>query len=107
MAVVVIDRDLRVRTWNEGARSLWGLRAEDVEGENFVGLDIGLPVHELRDLLRSCVTGDVKRGEKVLPGHDRKGKSVRHEVMCVSLDGADGHPGGAIIVVDGKDSTKL
>jgi two-component system CheB/CheR fusion protein len=102
MAVVVLDRELHVRTWNTVAQNLWGLGATDVEGKSFLGLDIGLPVHELRELLRQCAAGELARAERVLPGHDRKGKAVSHDVTCVAL--RDGGPdvSGVIVLVDGK-----
>ena len=33
--VVVLDADLRVRSWNRGAEDLWGLRAEEVYRQVF------------------------------------------------------------------------
>jgi two-component system CheB/CheR fusion protein len=102
LAVVVVDTDLNVQTWSKGAQTLWGLRAEDAESQSFVGLDIGLPVEELRDVLRQCVQGKLGRDERILAGHDRKGKPVNHHVTCVTLAGTDGKPAGAIVVVDRK-----
>jgi two-component system CheB/CheR fusion protein len=99
---VVVDRDLNVQTWNLGAQELWGLRADDAEGQPFLGLDIGLPVAELRGVLQQCVQGAATGEERLLSGHDRKGKPVAHHVSCIALEADGGKPAGAILVVQGK-----
>lgn len=102
MVVVVLDQELNVRTWNGEAEELWGMSQDEVEGRAFLGLDIGLPVHELKDLIKKTLAGEVKRSEKTLPGHDRKGKNVRHHVTCVPLR-EEGKANGVILLVDGHE----
>ena len=104
MGVVVLNRDLTVRTWNTHSEELWGLRPEHVEGRPFFELDIGLPLKELRDPLTRCLDGHEARVERTVPGHDRKGKTVEHEVVCVPLNGRDGHAQGVILLVNGRES---
>src|SRR5207247_8596158 len=55
--VVVVDSDFSVEAWNPGSQDLWGLREDEVVGKNLFGLDIGLPVHRLRDDIRACLLG--------------------------------------------------
>ncbi|MGH2933832.1 MAG: CheR family methyltransferase, partial [Gaiellaceae bacterium] len=55
VGVVVIDADMRVRIWNGRSEDLWGLRAGEVIGEPFLGLDIGLPVERLAGPIRECI----------------------------------------------------
>src|SRR5205807_1972423 len=45
-AVVVVDRELHVIAWNHRAEDLWGLRGDEVKGQNFLNLDIGLPIEQ-------------------------------------------------------------
>src|SRR5205823_4365457 len=57
--VVVLDRNLRVRSWNKGVEELWGMRAEEVYGALFFELDFGLPTSELVGIVqRSLDTGE-------------------------------------------------
>jgi two-component system CheB/CheR fusion protein len=53
-AIVVIDSHLLVEEWNRGARTMWGLTEEQVVGEPFFGLQIGLPLEALQGPVRAC-----------------------------------------------------
>ncbi len=44
LAVAVVDRQQHVQIWNGQARELWGLTAEEVDDQNLLSLDFGLPV---------------------------------------------------------------
>src|SRR5207247_5315653 len=74
-AVIVVDRQLRVAAWSRPAADLWGLRADEAEGENFLNLDIGLPVGELRTAIRAVLTGDEPE-DVVVHAHNRRGQPV-------------------------------
>jgi two-component system CheB/CheR fusion protein len=56
--VIVVDRDLHVIAWNHRSEDLWGLRADEVKGQNLLNLEIGLPTEQLRPQIRSAITGD-------------------------------------------------
>jgi two-component system CheB/CheR fusion protein len=103
MGVVVLDKDLKVRTWNTHSQEMWGLGPEHAEGRPFLGLDIGLPVQELRGVLNDCLAGTANRIEHSLLGHDRKGKRVQHEVICVPLRDHGSDVRGVIVLVNGRD----
>ena len=98
-AFLVMDNDLRVRVWNQGATELWGLTADDVEGSSFLSLEIGLPVGELRETLRSCLTGEHEEMQIRLDGHDRRGKPVRHDVRCSPLRDTEGKDVRGVIAI--------
>jgi two-component system CheB/CheR fusion protein len=104
MAVVVLDDQLNIRTWNMAAERLWGLRHGEVEGRSFPVLEIGLPVQELTDVLQACIRGEGGRLERVVPGHDRRGKPVTHAVVCMPLTTVEGKRKGVILLVDAKGS---
>jgi two-component system, chemotaxis family, CheB/CheR fusion protein len=55
---VVLDRDFNILMWNEQATEQWGLRADEVRGRSILGLDIGLPVEQLRSPVRALLNGD-------------------------------------------------
>jgi two-component system CheB/CheR fusion protein len=100
--VVVVDRDLRIRMWNRHAEDLWGPRADEVIGQHFLNLDIGLPFERLRPLLRSALGFDGASGAVAVDGVNRRGRPVTVRVACTPLHnhsgGADGD--GAIIVME-------
>ena len=50
-----LDLELRVTEWNDGLEELWGLRADEVVGQHFFNLDIGLPVEQLHAPLHACL----------------------------------------------------
>ncbi len=106
-SVVVVDKQLRVTAWSRAAAELWGLRAEEVEGENFFNLDIGIPVGELRDPLRAALGGD-EPGDVELAGHNRRGQAIRCRVSFGQLQSHNGDPDGVIVAMnaereDGED----
>jgi two-component system CheB/CheR fusion protein len=98
-AVVVINRDLNVTAWNHRAEDLWGLRADEVRNKNVFGLDIGLPVDQLKRSIRSCLAGDGDVQELVLSAVNRRGKSIECKVTCTPLKG-QAQVDGAILMIE-------
>jgi two-component system CheB/CheR fusion protein len=91
-AVVVMDRGLHVRVWSEKAQDFWGVRGDEVLGQSFLDLDIGLPVEELRQGLRETLA-DGREREQTLDGINRRGKPTRCRVRSapyLSATGVDG-----------------
>jgi two-component system CheB/CheR fusion protein len=78
----VIDQNYNVLMWNQRAEDLWGLRADEVRGRSFLGLDIGLPVGDLRPLIRACLGGDGDARDATVDATNRRGKRIRCRV-CV------------------------
>src|SRR5205085_7233160 len=72
--VIVIDSRNGVQGWNRWNEVTWGLRAEEVMGVSLEALDIGLPVHRLRDQVEAVQKGRVEQAEQVLEGLDRRGR---------------------------------
>ena len=89
LSVVVLDRQLHVQLWNGQSRELWGLRSEDVEGQHVLGLDIGLPVEQLRPMLLACLKGEEGRQQVTLDAVNRRGKAIRCKVSCMTLSQLD------------------
>jgi len=106
-AVVVIDRELRVQAWNDAARDLWGLRSEEVAGQHFLNLDIGLPLEPLRTPIRSALTGDDVDAFAV-EAINRRGQSVHVHVRLTPLSNDGSGILGAILMMEsepGADGT--
>jgi two-component system CheB/CheR fusion protein len=98
--VVVLNGQMRVLAWNRGAEELWGLRRDEARSEHLLNLDIGLPVADLRPVVRAAL-GDAEFTEEVkVTAVNRRGREVRVRVVCSSLRGNDGEPGGAILVME-------
>ncbi|HUQ74961.1 MAG TPA: CheR family methyltransferase [Burkholderiales bacterium] len=84
-AAVVVNHNLDVLIWNRRAEDLWGLRADEVQGRGLLNLDIGLPVAELRGVIRPCLSGETERQEIALDAVNRRGKKIRCHVTCTPL----------------------
>ncbi|HET8742894.1 MAG TPA: CheR family methyltransferase [Gaiella sp.] len=97
---VVLDRELRVRTWNDHARELWGLRVDEVEGQHLVNLDIGLPTDGLLPLIRATLAGEENRHQVVLDATNRRGRPIRCRVTCSQLLSATNEVQGAILLME-------
>ena len=99
VGVVVLDRDETVQVWNANSEDLWGLRAEEVEGQPLASMDVGFPVGELRDPLRTVFA----QGEDVEASMDattRRGKSVSCRVRMRPLRQSNGEIYGTLLLMD-------
>jgi two-component system CheB/CheR fusion protein len=99
-AVVVVNADLRVQTWNLPAEDLWGLRSDEVVGQHFLDLDIGLPVDRRRPLIRSCLAGEADGDELTLDATNRRGKTISCRVICTPLRASAAEIRGAILLME-------
>ncbi len=99
LGAAVLDADLNVRVWNERAAELWGVRSDEVLGESLFDLDIGLPVKELRLMIRSVLRGKPPHDEKVVAAISRRGKRIRCRVAATAL-AARGRAGGVVLVME-------
>jgi two-component system CheB/CheR fusion protein len=97
--VVVVDREFRVRAWSDAAVELWGIRADEIEGQNFLNLDIGLPVAELREPMRQVLGGE-EADSVELDAYNRRGQPIRCRVSFAPLNNhRDEIVEGVILVV--------
>jgi two-component system CheB/CheR fusion protein len=96
----VLDANYNVLVWNHRAEDLWGMRADEVRGKSFLALDIGLPVGELRPLIRAGLAGDDAPAELTLPAVNRRGKHIQCRVGCTPLVSALGKRDGVILMMD-------
>jgi two-component system, chemotaxis family, CheB/CheR fusion protein len=98
-AVVVLDENFHVLAWNATAEEMWGLKFDDVRGRSFLGLDVRLPVGELRASITSCLGG--KGGSSVvLEAVNRRGREIRCRVQCKPLSGDAGNPTGVLLLLE-------
>ena len=101
IAVVVLDSDLTVRTWNAGAEEMWGLRADEVIGQPFFDLDIGLPVDKLRLQIDATGSDRVDADDMVVAAVNRRGRAVQCRVRFAQLAGS--HRAGVVLLMEEVD----
>ena len=97
-AVVVLNGDLEVEIWSEKAQELWGLRQDEVEGQPFLSLDIGLPVEELREPILQGMNDGPRGSEVMLDGVNRRGRPLRCRITCTRLGDGQGSPGAILLM---------
>ncbi len=103
LAVAVVDRQQHVQIWNGQARELWGLSPEEVDDQNLLSLDFGLPFDQVRPLLRACLGGDSDgRHQIVVDATNRRGRAFQCQVTCLPL-GQDGSVAGAVMMMEALD----
>ena len=100
VAVVVLDKSGVVRWWNAHAEDLWGLRSEAVVGQHLLGLDIGLPVEQLKTPIREALKDETYRGDLVLAATSRRGKRLKCHLTTLPLSVSDGEVSGVILLLE-------
>jgi two-component system, chemotaxis family, CheB/CheR fusion protein len=105
LAVIVIDRGQHVRIWNRRAREMWGLTAEEAEGQHLLSLDIGLPVEKLKPQLKALLSGQSEREDVILDATNRRGRSVQARVTFLPLGlPSDDGLAGVIMMIETADA---
>ncbi|HEX7263224.1 MAG TPA: CheR family methyltransferase [Candidatus Dormibacteraeota bacterium] len=99
LGAAVLDADLNVQVWNDRAADLWGLRSDEVVGESFFDLDIGMPVKELRPMIRSVLRGKPSHDQKEVAAVTRRGKRIQCRVVATVLAGR-GRAGGVVLMME-------
>jgi two-component system CheB/CheR fusion protein len=103
--VAVVDGEFLVQTWNAKAEDLWGLRGDEVRGKNLLNLDIGLPVDQLKPLIRACLSGEVRFQKVEFDATNRRGKPIRCQVTCTPMS-SDGVTRVIIMMEEGAGARR-
>ncbi|MBI1923431.1 PAS domain S-box protein [Candidatus Poribacteria bacterium] len=98
--VVVVDPAFKISIWNEKSEDLWGLRADEVQGQSFFYLDIGLPIEPLTELIRAVLARESNYQEISLDATNRRGKTIRCRIVGTPLIGVVGEIEGVILLMD-------
>jgi two-component system CheB/CheR fusion protein len=102
--IVVVDQKHSIQSWNRWCESTWGLRAEEVLGTSFESLDIGLPIHQLREALGTVQAGREEQVDRMLEGVDRRGRRILCRIRVSGLlDEASGNHGLVLVFQDVTD----
>jgi two-component system, chemotaxis family, CheB/CheR fusion protein len=101
--VVVVGNQFNILSWNKQTENLWGLRSEEVEGQSFFNLEIGLPVDQLRETIRRCIAG-ADPLELTIDAVNRRGRSFRCRVTCNPLLNVEQERQGVILTMEEVDA---
>jgi two-component system CheB/CheR fusion protein len=95
--VVVLDAELRVRSWNRGAEDLWGLRSDEVNQQGYFTLEFGLPGQPVREMVQHCLESGCRSGPVTIEAVNRIGRTITCAVACSPLEG---HPKGVVLLME-------
>ena len=95
--VLVIDNRFNILIWNYMLEDMWGLRSDEVLEKSLFSLDIGLPVEQLRMIIRDSISGRRQFQEIIIEAMNRRGRQIKCYVACTPLFGI--HIEGAILVM--------
>ncbi len=98
--MVVMDRGLHILAWNDHAEELWGLRAQEVRGQHLMNLDFGLPLDQLRQPIRACLSDGADTREVETRAVNRRGRSIGCRITCLPLRRNDEEPFGVLLQMD-------
>ena len=100
VGLIVVDRDMRVSIWNHVSEQMWGVSEAEAAGQPLQGLDIGLPIKELRPLVGSAFVDPGYSGAAELDAINRRGRTVRIRVRCTAFRSRGGDIRGAMMMVE-------
>ena len=100
MGVVVLDDELCIHIWNSKATDMWGLRLDEVQGKHLLNLDIGLPLEQLRQPIRLCLSPNATYQELVLNATNRRGKSIECQISLTPINHTQTTFQGVIILME-------
>lgn len=98
-AVVALDVNFKILIWNNVAHELWGLSADEVVGESFWGLDIGLPIAALREGLETFMHNGASIFEMQTEAVNRRGKDVECNLVVTRLSRANRINRGILMII--------
>ena len=99
IGIAALDVRQEIQLWNGQARELWGLTADEAIGQNWLALDIGLPVGQVRDTIRDCLSGASTREERTVDAVDRRGRAFRCRIVCLPLRAAAAAEASGVILM--------
>jgi len=81
--VIMLNREFVMKAQTE---ELWGLRANETVGRHLLNLDIGLPLNEIRQPLRNCISGNMGEViELTVDAINRQGRRIECRITCTPL----------------------
>ena len=103
VGVIVVDAGMHIQAWNHRAEDLWGLREDEVAGRHLMNIDIGLPVTELRQSVKDCLSGEQDYQEVKLKALNRRGHRIECTIICTPLKNRLTGIRGAIMLMEEQE----
>ncbi|MFS0885406.1 CheR family methyltransferase [Aeromicrobium sp. 179-A 4D2 NHS] len=102
--VAVVDADMQILAWNTRAEDLWGVRTDEAVGEHLMNLDIGLPLEQLRQPIKTQFASDDPAPQALLlDAVNRRGKSLQLNVTLTHIRDHGVSAPAAMLVMDVVD----
>ncbi|RPH74842.1 PAS domain-containing protein, partial [bacterium] len=98
--LIVVNKDLTIQTWNWRSEDFWGLREDEVVGQNLLGLDIGLLIDQLKKVVLDCLNKDCGSQETTIPARNRRGRDFLCKVGVTPLVKDGKEVLGAVLTLD-------
>jgi two-component system, chemotaxis family, CheB/CheR fusion protein len=102
--IIVLNHQLEIVSWNSESEDLWGLHSREVQDKSLFSLDIGLPVEQLQDVIRQCLSGEGDRLEVTLDATNRRGRGIQCRITCNPLLDLDKRIQGVILLMEEAES---
>ena len=83
--VIVLDHEMKVRSWNRWCENTWGLRSEEVLGQRLSSIDISLPVLKLTGDIQRVLSGEMRQPSIEFKALDRRGRMLDFRVLLLPL----------------------
>ena len=100
-----MDEKLNIKVWNRQMEDLWGLRENEVLRQDFLDLDLQLPVEQLTRTIRNCLAGEEPQHNTVLKAINRRGREFDCLIFCKSLKDAYAKTKG--VVIEMRDNNEI
>jgi two-component system CheB/CheR fusion protein len=83
-----------------GAEEMWGWRSDEVEGQCFLNLDIGLPVEQLRSASRAVLEDETAFRQENSGAINHRGRTINCQITCTPLSQGTQTIDGAILMME-------
>ncbi len=100
LAVIVLDAELRVKLWRGRSEDMWGMRATEVQDQALGTLDIGLPVRDVRKLVKAALGNPSVSQLGQIEATNRRGRTIKTRVVANALQSDDSQPAGVILLIE-------
>ncbi len=99
-AVIMLDKDLIIRLWNRRAEEMWGLRSDEAIGRHLLNVDIGLPVSELTQTIRTVMAEEASSDMVEISAVGRTGKPIKCRITISPMAEKGSANVGIILLIE-------
>jgi two-component system CheB/CheR fusion protein len=100
VGVIVLNPELRVQMWNHKSEDLWGLRADEVIGKDFLSLDITLELEQLKQPIKGILSGEEDFSNNIQQTINRRGKPIECKITMVQRNNNSEGIQGVILLME-------